>query len=233
MNGTVGDSETVREYLAGRLSDADALAFEERVAREPKLVGAVEEFLRLREGLEVLRDKGQLPELLAAPPPAWRRFAIPLAAAAAVAAVAIGMQILGRAPVMAGSVADLRLTPSAPAATVAEYSLAAMRGGPDAPALDLPLAGALELKVLVPGAAGTMYRLALRRVEASGAATEIGSATGLRRDASGFVVAFVDAARLEPGDYALAAVPQGGMAASGVDIPFQLRRPASPSPGPN
>lgn len=231
MSDTAGDSETVRDYLAGRLSDGDALAFEERVAREPKLVGALEEFLRMREGLEVLRERGALPELLAAPPPAWHRVALPLAAAAAVAAVAVGMQLLGRTPVVAASLADLRL--AAPATVVAAYSFAATRSAAGGPALDLPPAGAVELKVLVPGAAGATYRLALRRLEASGAASEVGSVARAARDASGFVVAYVDASRLAPGDYSIAAVPQGAAAENSVDIPFRLRLATNPSRPPN
>jgi hypothetical protein len=233
MSDTAGDTDIVRDYLAGRLSDGDALAFEERVAREPKLVGALEEFLRMREGLEVLRERGTLPEVLAAPPPAWRRYALPLAAAAAVAAVAVGVQFLGRAPVVAASLADLRLAAPAPAQVVAEYSLATTRGAAGGPALDLPPAGALELKVLVSGPAGAAYRLALRRLEVSGAASEVGSVARALRDASGFVVAYVDASRLAPGDYSIAAVPQAAAAESSVDLPFRLRRATNPSPPPN
>jgi hypothetical protein len=221
------DAEIVRDYLAGRLSDNATREFEGRVARDPALVRTLEELLRFREGLEVLRERGELAPLLRA---RWTRWALPLGAAAAVAAVAllVGLPWVSRAPVIGASIAALGLPAAAPSGTVAQYSFAAVRQAEPAPALELPSAGAMEIRVLASGAAGDSYRVALTRREGAAEAREIAAISGIRRDENGFVTVYVDAARMVPGDYAVAASPERGGPAS--EIPFRLRSAATGAP---
>ncbi|MBS0395467.1 MAG: hypothetical protein JSR54_12630, partial [Proteobacteria bacterium] len=51
MTTAIRDVESLRQYLAGRLSAGEADAFEARLAAEPSLVAELEDALRLREGL--------------------------------------------------------------------------------------------------------------------------------------------------------------------------------------
>jgi hypothetical protein len=226
MNDIVLDAEIVRDYLSGRLSDSATREFEGRIARDPALVRTLEELLKFREGLEVLRERGELALLLRARR-RWRRWALPLAAAAAVAAVAfvLALPFMSRHPVVGGSIAELRLPASAPHGIVAQYSFAAVRQAGAAPALELPPAGVLEVRVLATGTEADLFRVVLTRRDGAGAVREIGTTAGVRRDDNGFVTVYVDAARLEPGDYAVSAGPQPS--APGSEIPFRLRRAPS------
>src|SRR5215472_14357808 len=82
------DFERMRDYVRGRLTENESQAFEDRLARDPELVREFEQTLRLREGLEQLKD--QVYFVKPAPRPVRRRIVwMPALAAAAVAALAI------------------------------------------------------------------------------------------------------------------------------------------------
>jgi len=51
------DFERMRDHAAGRLSEDEHQAFEERLLRDPGLVHEYEVSLRLTEGLEQLREQ--------------------------------------------------------------------------------------------------------------------------------------------------------------------------------
>jgi anti-sigma factor RsiW len=51
------DFQRMQDYVGGRLSDEEHRAFEERLVRDPELVREFEHSLRLREGLEQLREQ--------------------------------------------------------------------------------------------------------------------------------------------------------------------------------
>jgi hypothetical protein len=220
--------QTVRDYLAGRLSDADARAFEERFTHDPSIVSAMEDVLRLREGLATLRADGQLAHVLKAREHPLRQWVM-FASAAALVAIAMfdGVQMFSGKPEVSSSVAGLKLAHAVPA-VVARYSLAAMREVPAIPLLDLPLAGAIELRVLAPAAGPrTNYQVSLAALDGAGLPATVGSAGRLARDADGFVSIFVDAAQLKPGDYVVAVAPDPGDDADASHIPIRLRRSAA------
>src|SRR2546429_9659507 len=52
------DYERMQDYIVGRLSDDDSHAFEDRLLNDPGLVRELEQSLRLRDGLEQLREQG-------------------------------------------------------------------------------------------------------------------------------------------------------------------------------
>jgi len=191
-------------------------------------VSAMEDVLRLREGLATLRADGQLAHVLKSrehPVRQWLMFA----SAAALVAVAlfVGVQLLSGKPAVSSSVAGLKLAAAVPT-IVARYSLAAMREVPAMPVLDLPLAGAIELRVLAPDAAPrTNYQVSLAGIDGAGLPVTVGSAGRLARDAEGFVSVFVDAAQLKPGDYVVAVAPDPGEEADASHIPIRLRRSAT------
>jgi cytochrome c-type biogenesis protein CcmH/NrfG len=60
----IESEHVVSRYLAGQLSDADETAFNEYARRHPEVFQDVELTLRMKEGLAVLRDRGELKPLL-------------------------------------------------------------------------------------------------------------------------------------------------------------------------
>ena len=51
------DYRTMQDYIVGRLSDDESHAFEDRLVNDPGLVRELEESIRLREGLQRLREQ--------------------------------------------------------------------------------------------------------------------------------------------------------------------------------
>lgn len=233
MTETLASSETIQAYLGGRLSAPESRALEERLPHEPALVRAMEETLRLREGLELLRQRGELAGLMRAPrrPQSYWVFATALAAGIASVAVFLGYQFLARTPIVTASIDALAANAGTPLRVTAHYTFAAMRRSAAGLDFDLPATGALELRVLASGADGAAtYRATLSIVPQTVPAATIGTATRLRPDPDGFVTLYADAARLAPGDYALSVMPETGAATPAPPFRFHLGRAASPAP---
>src|ERR1700739_4529350 len=95
------DFERMRDYLGGALADDERRAFEDRLARGPGVVGELEQSLRLREGLEQLKEQ----RYFASPAPHRTRrllMWVPALAAAALAAVAIMLWVQPRTEAAGG-----------------------------------------------------------------------------------------------------------------------------------
>lgn len=213
------DFERMRDYVSGRLADDERLAFEDRLARDAELVRELEQTLRLREGLEQLKEQGHFARL--APRAAQRLLLwVPALAAAAIAALAI---ILWVQP-QAGSADVLRAAlpwggASGGAAPVnAQFTFVAMRGSSSYD-LDRPAKGLIELRASPAGhAAEARYRLTLARVGPGGGAEPIGTLIDLVPGADGYLHAYADASRLTAGRYLLRV--EGP--ASALAFPFEL-----------
>ena len=196
------DALAVRDYVAGRLSDVERDAFEERLLSEASLVQDLDESLRLREGLEVLREQEVLGTLSK---PRRRGFnrAWSYASAAALAVVVVSVAVYfgnGSRPIVAVSLGALAGS-NPPLAVVERYTFAEMRAEASSRDLGLPASGALELRALTPVTdASRKFRVTLSRVRTQ-KASQIGKAEHLVPDAEGFVAIYADASRLEPGDY--------------------------------
>jgi len=216
------DFERMQDYVVGRLSDDERRAFEDRLARDPALVQELEQSLRLREGLQQLREQG---ELARARPwtTSWRTWS-PLLAAAAIAAVALFL----RAQLAAPDSQFLRASiPSAvgggvPAAA-AHLTFVATRSD-TTPVVEVPGTGVVELRA-APGQRlpASLYRVTLIRSDA-GSSQTLGTANGLKLGADGYVHSYADASKLEPGSYRLRVEPEGVTAAPTDEFPFDLRR---------
>ena len=216
MNASAGDAVLVQDYVAGRLSQSECEAFEARLSNDAGLVRDLEESLRFREGLEVLREQGVLESLRQ---PRRRALFAPTrwAAAAAVVVIAVfaalhwGGRYVGErsSPLLAASLGTLR-SGSSPAPTVIErYSFATMREATSTPELALPTTGALELRALTAVTdASRTFRVTLSQT-GNQKPSPIGSVEHLVPDADGFVVIYADASRLQPGDYRLIVEPEG------------------------
>jgi hypothetical protein len=210
------DFERMRDYIAGRLSDEERRAFDDRLLLEPGLVRELEESLRLREGFEQLQAQGYFRQR------AWRpqvaRWLVPALAAAAIA----GMALLLRAQLDTAPLPVLSATPDANSSPItAHFTFVSMRD--DAvPDLRLPSSGLIEFRAApplrqTPGA----YRATLTREEL-GSSRTVGMVGGVAPSADGYVHSYADASRLQDGSYVLSIEGDGEQAAAS-EFRFTLR----------
>jgi hypothetical protein len=211
------DYSRMQDYIVGRMAAEERSDFEARLAREPGLVRELEDSLRLREGLQQLREQGHV--LQSTPWKSLMRIWSPLLAAAVVIGVALFLR--AQFAVQAPGILTAALPPAVQAAgrpVAALYTFISMRG--DTPTLELPPAGEIELRAAPQiHDANSRYRLALVR-QAGGL---VGALPDLATGPDGYVHGFVDAAQLQPGRYELHLEVQGPPSDPDV-YPFTLRR---------
>jgi hypothetical protein len=211
----------VKDYVEGRLSDADREAFEQQLLQDPTVAQELEELLQLREGLAMLRDQG---ELLALRRPRQRGWwwGVAGAAAASLAAILIYNVFLpARSPTIAPSIAALRAhaPDSEPLAKV--YTFARVRDATLVPELDLPVRGVLEIRALTSTTdGGRQYSMLLQETPLR----RVGVIEHLTPDADGFVVIYAEASQLKAGNYELI-VRQEAAPAADQHFAFRLIRP--------
>lgn len=157
------------------------------------------------------------------PRPTWQY----LAAAAAVAALAIGTLLILRAPdarpVLAASVGALHRTSSAATVIASTHALLRTRGSSVDAEIALPPTGeAIELRVL-PEFTAARYHLRLFRMSADDSLQSVAELGGLAPGQDYFVTVFIDGARLRPGQYRLAIVGDPDTDASDKESAFILR----------
>lgn len=193
-------------YVTGRLPAAEHRAFEERLEQDPDLVQELEQLLRFREGLEILRQEDYFRKA----PPRSRalRIWVPALAACLVAAITLFFwhrQDAGSAPVLSASISNDSAGALVP--VVAHYTFVPTRGGA---AQDLypPSSGLLEVRIM-PGAAPSTsrYRVTLTYTDEE-PARPIGTVNHLSVAANGYVYTYADASRLSPGSYVLRIEPE-------------------------
>jgi hypothetical protein len=208
INITRGDPTVVNRYLADQLGEAERLAFEEEMLRDPEVLKEVEATARFKAGLMQLRATGELAALQA---PGTARLRLAFAAAAVLAMLVIGLgvqQWQGRGSRMLLAGAPLSL----PSGRV--YTLFSTRSQGADLVIDLPpVRRALQLRVLPDiGDERSHFRAALSAEGA--AATSAAIVEDLQPGADGFVTLFVDSGRLVPGRYRLTLEQTGDTAGS-------------------
>ncbi|MBS0374434.1 MAG: hypothetical protein JSR73_07610 [Proteobacteria bacterium] len=193
--------ETLVDYLADRLPDRERAEFERAAAARPEVVHELEQTLRLREGLAVLREQGRLP-LRRRAPSTWRRSGA-WAIAATVAAVAIAVVLTVRTS--PPDVPRLGTRAPAPGVVAGTLTLVSTRGNAEPVVMVAPPPGQLlEIRALAGSASGTThYTLTLERFGADGTTASVGVARDLAPDAASMLVVYVPAESLPPGRYAL------------------------------
>lgn len=215
MEPTQADTaQAVPRYLAGQMTAEEAAAFEDAYARDPQLVAEIERVLRMKEGLAVLRDRGELDSLLRRPPqPRWW---VGLAAAAAVAAVVVGVNWYRHGPgeSQQSAVPVLSLAASSALPLVHSYTLVRIRAA--APPIDIPASpqpGAIELRIL-PSSVAPAGGYAVRLTQVQGSARNpIGRADSVTPAADRYVRVYIDQSHLPRGDYEISVAPE----AAGLD----------------
>jgi hypothetical protein len=223
-----GDWVRMRDYIAGRLSDDESLAFEDRLLTDPDLARELEQSLRLREGLHRLREQGHLRR--APSRPIGSRFWLPALVAAAAAGVVLFLGLYRGAWMHRATAPPAVLMESLESRSAgmgqliaAHFTFVPVRGS-STPDLDLPSAGLIEFR-LAPASrtAGPRYRVTLLRRNRANAMEPLGTLAGATLSADGYVHAQADAARLEPGSYALRIEPDAAVPGLTATFPFNLR----------
>jgi hypothetical protein len=214
------DLVTLQDFIVGRLSGAELHAFEDRLIREPALVQELELSLRMREGLQRLRTRGEAPG--SAPRAARLRTWAPILMAASVAAVTLILWLSRTAPTPLLSA----LAPSDGSSSriSAHFTFVAMRGN-QAPALDLPANGLIEIRTAT-GAdqPGQRYHVSLTRQQPGGSAEAIADLGSLAANTDGYVHFYANAAGLSPGSYVLHVQAESAPTQEADAFPFKLRR---------
>ena len=230
------DYERMQDYIVGRLSDDESHAFEDRLLNDPGLVRALEQSLRLREGLERLREQGYLGK--AASRGVSFRIRLPALVAAALAGVALFLGVYRGTWVHRSTDPSSVLTASLEARIAgagpliaAHFTFVSVRGS-STPDLDLPPAGLIEFRAApVSRIEVPRYRMTLFRQNQGNALERVGTVAGVGLSTDGYVHGYADAARLQPGSYVLRIEPEAGVPGLANTFPFNLgARGAAPSP---
>lgn len=210
------DIKRMRDYVYGRLPEAEHRAFEEQMECDPVLVQEVEHLLRFREGLQVVSSQGYLQQIAKQRRRTWSWVGALAAAALAGIALLLWQQRPADGGVLSAYVpadsAGVRLP------VAAEYRLLVTRGS-TAWSISLPPRGLIKFDIPVSG--GSRFKATLLRTE-DDPARNIGTVSGLRPDAEGVVHAYADASWLNPGSYALQLESDAG---ERQRIPLRLTMP--------
>jgi hypothetical protein len=211
------DFERMQGYVAGRLSDDEQRSFEDRLARDPSLVAELEQWLRFREGLEHLKERGYF-DAIAARAAKTRAAWLPAVLAAGIAALAAFLWLRPHtgAPALLSATLPAGHGAASAAGISAHFTFVTVRGQMT-PDLDLPAGGLIELRALPVGGPGN-FRVELARATGNGETRPV-AAISAAPSVDGYVYAYADAARLEPGTYVLSVRPQD---ASGVAESFRF-----------
>lgn len=221
-----GETDRVRDYLVGRLSEEERTSFEERLVRDPELVREFEQALEFREGLKQLQAQGYFikprttPAARARGPWIW----LPALAAAAVAGFALFLWTQRSAAPSGVLLPSIDAAASAGAAAIAaQFTFVSMRGA-STPDLDLPSDGLIEFRA-APGMhqAASHYRMTLIRNDQSGPSRSLGMLTDLTLGDDGYVHGYANAARLAPGSYVLRVDSGTAGAGASEEFAFTLR----------
>jgi hypothetical protein len=221
-----GETDRVRDYLVGRLSEEERRGFEERLVRDPELVREFEQAREFREGLRQLQAQGYFIKPRTTPAARARGLWVwlPALAAAAVAGFAL-LLWTQRSAVPSGVLLPSTGTAASAgaAAIAAQFTFVSMRGA-STPDLDLPSGGLIEFRA-APGMhqAASRYRMTLIRNDESGLSRSLGLLTDLAPGDDGYVHAYAEAARLAPGSYVLRVDSGTAGAGASVEFAFNLR----------
>jgi hypothetical protein len=229
----IDEHHVVARYLADRLTDEEREAFEAYYVEHPDVVQELEAAARFKVGLMKLRETGELKQLLQREKrPQWHYFA----AAAAIAALAVGVFLVidrtpAAHPIVAATVDALHGKDGNPLTLTREYAILRTRGSAVDAEIALPTsAEALELRVLPEFTARPeRYRVHLFRMSADDSLQSVAELGALVPEPDNFVSIFVDAARLQPGQYRLTITGDPDTDARDKESAFMLRMKRAPN----
>jgi anti-sigma factor RsiW len=193
-------------YLAGQLPPAEREAFERDLPENAELRDQIELFLKLKEGLARLSERGELAALLRKPArPSW----LPYATAATVTMLflaALAWLYRPGAPsnVLAMSPQQFVAADHPPPAIGASDVLARLRDG--VAVTELKRAGVIELRV-VASVPSVRYRAQVRARGGVTGGRILGQLDTGPSGPDGYVTFYLDSGQLAPGDYEISLSP--------------------------
>lgn len=214
VTGIVTDDPTVAgRYLADQLTEAERLAFEERLLDDPQALRELEATARLKVGLHKLRRADRL-ETLARERHSRTPWLFGIAAVVCTLVIGIGLFRTANeaTPTLAAQLAVLVDDNGHPLGLGPRYAVFHKRGGAHDAVVRLPTSRrAIELRVLPDLArqAGP-YRAVLHRAANADRTAFSASIAGLEPAGDGGITLFVDSGRMTPGNYELGIYDAGG-----------------------
>lgn len=210
----IEDEHIVARYLAGQLSEEQAAEFEAHYAQDPDAVREIERVLRLKEGLAVLKERGELDALLRERPRSYWQPALGLAASLLVIVVGVWLW-MGRtveSSPIAATLAGLTSNQGTLLHTASSHVLVKMRGPSGLLDIQLPRErSAIELRI-IPSTrpSNGEFDVALGKVDEPSKRVDIVGRTQAHASAEdGVVVAYLDSAQLTPGRVMVQLSPAG------------------------
>lgn len=210
MTDSSRNVEWIRDYLVGRLSEDERIAFQNRLAKDAALAREFEQSLRLRAGLRELRAQGYFTTATNERNRRTRRLRYQLRAAAAAVVIGAFLVVAWRVNHESSVLTASPISPaSADAPPIsARFTFVSMRDG-KSPRLALPSSGLIELRAAPENRTAESYRLSLIRNPEGGAPQRVGVVARLRLGTDGYVHCYADSSRLAPGNYGLRMEPDG------------------------
>jgi hypothetical protein len=201
------DHHVVARFLSGQLTEDESREFEEYMTANPDVVHDLEATARLKVGLHVLKETGELDSLLR-PKSFFRDTRYALAASAALLALCALFYFRGGAPPTPKLFASMSalVDPRGHLLPLARtYAILRTRGNGYDALVELPATPqGIELRLLPENSAHpARYRVSLARVADDDSLTTVGSVAGLTPSANGFVCVYFDSSKLTRGRYQL------------------------------
>ncbi len=209
LNQFKDDATIANRYLADQLDDAERGVFETYMLQNPEVVRELEATARLKAGLRLLRDSGELDELVRPVRRMNQPFIMALAASVAVLVVGIMWLRWYSTPepsLLVASISQLTDRSGNELRVGATRAMLRTRNeGYDA-IIQLPgVQQAIEFRVLPQVTDPSIrYRVSLLRLEDDGSVASVATLKDLAPAADGFITMFADSAALAPGRYQLA-----------------------------
>lgn len=206
----MSSTESAERYVAGRMDEEEERQFEERLLEQPELAADVDVRHRIKLGLQLLDDNGELGKLVAQPARrSHLRYAMAACALLALgAAIAYWQVASGSRVAIAGSLTALRGGASQPIS--ASYILASTRSrSEDFVVAATPGAGAVRLRIVLESGLSQAFVASLASLSGGGEKV-IAERVPLESTGNGLVEVFLDPAGLQPGRYVLRLEPESG-----------------------
>jgi hypothetical protein len=221
----IANHHVIARYLADQLSDAERDAFEAYWLAHPEINEEIEAAARFKEGLQSLKESGQLDVLLTQPatPRAtfWRQAAIVLVAVTATLVGAV--YFVSRPATLGVSIAEVSGSFRSVLPVAGEYELLRLRSDATVDQeIELPSEpGAIRLRILPDDESASHYRATISAVRTDGPKV-IASVSDLAPDDRRYVTLFLNSERVPAGIYDIAIAPEGQSSEDNATV-FRLR----------
>lgn len=189
------NQEQIERYVVGRMSEAEALVFEEYCLANPEFARQVEYEQRLKGGLAQVASGSTAEFVRSESPLRWS-----LAAAAGLLIVVVAVLSLWNSGVHAPAATLLAAVSDSTPHTGSTLRLALVRGSENAPSLP---AGLVRVEIVGLFEAGNLYSVALDRREQNHKIDTVATLNDQRPTSPMSLEVVIDSKQLRPGPYSL------------------------------